>query len=76
MEWELDWDAAGYENNSDFQESCRTWIWEQQLLIEDANSLGEQTPNLAALCQERNTILKADQRDCSNIGLWGETITE
>jgi hypothetical protein len=76
MEWELDWDAAGYENNSDFQESCNTWVWEQQLLIEDAESQGKQSPNLADICLERKTIIRSDMTDCNEIALWGETIAE
>ena len=38
--WDLDWDAAGYEDTDDFQNSCETWAWEQEQLNAAAKKRG------------------------------------
>ena len=72
--WELDWNAAGYANAQDFQNSCSTWAWEQEQLIEAAQKRGEKTADLASVCEERSKILSADTASCTDMGLWGEEL--
>ena len=72
--WELSWEDAGYVNAQDFQNSCGTWTWEQEQLIEAAEKRGERTENLAQVCTDRTEQLSADTADCTVIGLWGEDL--
>ena len=72
--WSLEWSAAGYANAQDFQNSCSTWIWEQEQLIKAAEKRGENTANLAQTCSDRAEVLSADTAECTEMGLWGEDL--
>ena len=47
--WEMAWDAAGYQDQDDFVERCRTWAWEARLLERDAGQAG----SVDGLCSTR-----------------------
>ena len=72
FEWDLDWDAAGYEDEKAFQNSCETWIWEQQQLISAAENRGEEQTDLADVCASRYKVLASDSATCEQMGLWSE----
>lgn len=72
--WDLDWDAAGYDDAIAFQNSCETWIWEQQQLISAAKKRGEEEKNLEEACASRNEILASDTATCEQMGLWSEEL--
>jgi hypothetical protein len=37
-DWGVGWEAAGFESADDWQGSCETWVWEQELLARDADA--------------------------------------
>lgn len=37
-DWGVGWEAAGFESADDWQGSCETWVWEQELLARDASA--------------------------------------
>ena len=69
-DWELDWNAAGYEDEDAFQNSCDTWVWEQEQLIEAAQRRGDSVTNLEETCSKRTQFLNSDAATCEDIGLW------
>ena len=74
LEWDLDWDAAGYEDADAFENSCETWIWEQEQLIEAAQKRGDAVKSLEETCSNRAQILSSDTATCEDMGLWSEEL--
>jgi len=67
-EWGVDWEAAGYDDEDAFVESCTTWSWEMSILSEHA--LEEELPGasedwLVETCATRRDAFSADDATCS-----------
>lgn len=60
--WDLDWSAAGYNDEAAFLESCRTWAWQGRILEEDAGEKGR----IDALCEDRAALFSADTATCED----------
>ena len=48
-DWDADWTAAGYSDESDFIDACDTWAWEMRLLESEHGGAGA----VDATCSER-----------------------
>lgn len=59
-DWDLDWQAVGYDDEADFLNRCETWAWEARLLEREARREGEaERGAVDALCEQRGDSLRA-----------------
>ena len=65
-DWGLDWSAAGYEDEDDYLESCRTWAWEMALLQQDALERGVEEAEgwLGTTCALRLRAFRSEDASC------------
>lgn len=68
VEWGVEWDAAGYEDEADFLLSCQTWAWEMSLLEADAvaNGVLAQPGTLAETCTDWTTAYAETDMTCAS----------
>ncbi|MCP4806219.1 MAG: hypothetical protein GY913_05480 [Proteobacteria bacterium] len=64
-DWGVGWDAAGYEDASDYEGRCTTWAWEARVLEEDAVERGQaELGDVDAVCDERLEALSVEDASC------------
>lgn len=66
-DWGVDWDAAGFDDEDAFLNSCSTWGWQMSLLQDAALEDGtlDDPGWLEATCTEREVAMSAEDASCS-----------
>ena len=67
-EWDLDWQAAGYDDAAGFVDACETWAWQMRELEADAvqrDQLDEPSA-VDAACADRNAVFTDDLAVCED----------